>query len=193
MPSHDSRSRAGVAASRHRPARDRAGRGPVGSDVLGALVELGWNQPLGALTLTPFAALEVDHVWQSPLTVTAGSGGGALALRYAGAQQTSVPLTLGGRLSSSFQLGGGRVLSVSAELGWVHQFSKERSVTDVFLAAPSVPFRVRGINASGDSALTGLDVKLTLTSNVALLGSLNGRFSGVETAIDGFGGLQVTW
>ncbi len=49
------------------------------------------------------------------------------------------------------------------------------------------------MSASRDAALIGLDAKLSLTRSVALLGSFTGRFSGIETAVGGFGGLQVTW
>lgn len=85
------------------------------------------------------------------------------------------------------------MLSVLVELGWVHEFSPQRSVNAAFVAAPTVPFRVLGVSASRDSAQIGLDSKLSLTRNVALLGSFTGRLSGAETAVGGFEGLQVTW
>ena len=120
-------------------------------------------------------------------------GARGLALRFNRTEQTSVPLTLGGRVGTAFALAGERVLNLSAELGWVHEFNPQRSVDAAFVAAPNVPFRILGVSASRDAAQVGLDAKLSLTRNVALLGSFTGRFSGVETAIGGFGGLQVTW
>ncbi|MBV8914604.1 MAG: autotransporter domain-containing protein, partial [Acetobacteraceae bacterium] len=170
-------------------------RASATSNVLGGRVEAGWRQPLGVLTLTPFAALELDHVWQDPLTdtVAGGPGSDALALHFKGVQQTSVPMTLGARLSSAFALGGGHVLRLSGELGWVHEFNPQRSVTAAFVAAPNVPFQSLGMSASRDSALTSLDATLSVNRNVALLASFTGRFSGVETAVGGFGGVQVTW
>ncbi len=171
--------------------------GSVRSNVVGGRAELGWRHLIGTVTLTPFAALEVNHVWQNSLTESTvagpGPGGGALALRFGAAEQTSVPLTVGGRAGSDFQIGGGHVLSLSAELGWMHEFNPQRSLTAAFVAAPNVPFQVLGVSASRDSAVTGLDGKLSLTQSVALLGSVTGRFSGVETAVGGFGGLQATW
>jgi outer membrane autotransporter protein len=165
------------------------------SNVLGGRAELGWRQPLGGITLTPFAALEVDQLWQAPLTDTAvgGAGADALALHFSGVQQTSVPMTLGVRAGTSFAFGGDHVLSFSTELGWVHEFNPHRSVTAAFVAAPNVPFQSFGMSPSRDSALASVDARLPVTRNVALLGSFSGRFSGVETAVGGFGGLQVTW
>ena len=174
-----------------------AGRGSVASNVLGGRVEAGWSQPLGRsrLVATPFAALGVDQQWQGAFSeaVIAAPGGSGLGLRFHGTDRASAPLTLGTRLGSTFQLGGGHVLGVSVEVGWQHEFNPQRSVSASFQAAPDVPFRVLGVSASRDAALIGLDPKLSLTRNVALLGSFTGRFSGIETAVGGFGGLQVTW
>ena len=50
-----------------------------------------------------------------------------------------------------------------------------------------------GVSASRDAAETALNAKLSLTGNVALLANFAGRCSGVETAVGGFGGVQVTW
>ncbi len=171
-----------------------AARASVTSNILGSQVELGWRQPAGALTLTPFAALEVNHVWQSPVNETEiGSDAPGLGLRYGRTQRTSVPLTLGGRVGTAFDVGGGRRLAVSAELGWVHEFNTQRSVRAAFSAAPTSSFQVLGASAAADSATVGFNGNLALTRNVALLGSFKGRFAGTETAVGGFGGLQVTW
>ncbi len=87
-----------------------AGRGSVASNVLGGRVEAGWSQPLGGsgLVATPFAALGVDQQWQGAFseTVIAAPGGSGLGLRFHGTDRASVPLTLGTRLGSTFQLGG---------------------------------------------------------------------------------------
>lgn len=116
-----------------------------------------------------------------------------LALQFGHTAQTTVPLSLGARAGSSFQVGGGHVLDMTAELAWVHNFNPDRSLTGAFVAAPDVPFTVQGLSASANAAQVGLGAKLSLTSNVALRGYFTGRFSGVETAYGGFGGLQVTW
>ena len=161
--------------------------------MLDARAELGWRHPVGPVVLTPFASLEVTQVWQAPLTETTVAGLNALALRYQGNAATSVPLTLGGRVGGTLPLGEGRILSLSAELAWLHEFNPQRSLSASFIGAPSLPFQVLGVSASSNAAQAGLDAKLNLTRNVALRANFTGRFSGVETAIGGYGGLQVTW
>ena len=171
-------------------------RGSFNTDVLGGKVELGVRRDLGRVTLTPFASLEVDHLWRSSFSQTLYGGNaaaGGLALTFGRTGQTSAPLTVGGRVGSSFALGDARMLNVSAELGWVHDFNPDCSVSAAFVAAPNVPFRIQGVGASRDAAQVGLDAKLSLTPKVALIGNFTGRFSGVEAAVGGFGGLQVTW
>lgn len=172
-----------------------AGRDSLSNDVLGGRAELGWRRQLGGASLTPFASLQVDHLWQGGFTEGAAGQGsaGALALRFSRAERTSVPLTVGGRVGGAVPIGAGRVLSLLAELGWVHEFSPQRSVDAAFIAAPGVPFRVLGVSASRNAAQVGLYAKLPVGNNIALLGNFTGRFSGVETAIGGSGGLQITW
>ena len=169
--------------------------GSLTDNIIGGRIEAGWRQQLGTVAVTPFAAVEVVHLWQAGFTetVTGDPSAAGLALQFGHTAQTTVPLSLGARAGSSFQVGGGHVLDMTAELAWVHNFNPDRSLTGAFVAAPDVPFTVQGLSASANAAQVGLGAKLSLTSNVALRGYFTGRFSGVETAYGGFGGLQVTW
>ncbi len=174
-----------------------SGRETFDSNVAGGRVELGWTHRIGALTMTPYAAVDLDELWQGGFSEDTPSGSASaasgLALRYGSVSQLSAPLTLGARLSTSLLLGGTRRFTPYLDLGWVHEFNPTRSVNAAFVAAPDVPFKVTGVAASRDAALTNIGGTLSLARQLSLLASVNGQFSGVETSYGGFGGIQFTW
>ena len=167
------------------------------SNMAGGRIELGWAHRIGALNVAPYAAIDLDELWQGTFSEDASGGSASansgLALRYASVSQLSAPLTLGSRLSTSLLLDGTRRFDPYLDLGWVHEFNPTRSINAAFLAAPDVPFKVYGVSASRNAALTSIGGTLGLTRQLSLLASFNGQFSGVETAYGGFGGLQLTW
>jgi len=152
---------------------------------------------MGATTLTPFAAIAPDVLWQAGFSESTPPGGmpdvASPALQYAGRSEVSVPLILGANASRGFDLGNGHVLAAAAELGWAHEFQPQRSLATAFVAAPDVAFRVTGVSASRDAAQTGIATSLSLTQHVSVFGSFTGQFSGSETAFGGVAGLHVTW
>jgi uncharacterized protein with beta-barrel porin domain len=170
-------------------------RGSMSSNVLGGRAEVGWRHRVGEFELTPFAALEVDHIWQGGFaeSITGGLDTNALALQYASVQHTAAPLTLGGRAGTTFQVLGGQRLALSAEVGWVHEFNPDTSITAAFAGASGAPFGIQGVSASRNAAQVSLDAKLELSSTMSAFASFTGRFSGVETAVGGIAGLRVVW
>jgi outer membrane autotransporter protein len=167
------------------------------ANAFGGRFELGWQRPVGSVTITPFVAIEADGLWQGQVTEAAvpgaPTGASDVALHYDATSEASVPLTLGGRANWHLDLGGGRVLATSLQLGWVHEFNPQRSLTAAFAGAPGAPFRVFGVAASRDAAQTIAGASVSLSRTVSLFGSFTGQFSGVETSVGGFGGLRVNW
>ena len=174
-----------------------SGRETFDSNVAGGRIELGWTHGIGALTVTPYAAIDLDELWQGGFSEDVPGGGASansgLALRYGSVSELSAPLTLGTRLSTSLLLGGTQRVTPYLDLGWVHEFNPKRSVDAAFLAAPEVSFKVTGVSASRNAALTSVGGTLSLTRRLSLLASFNGQFSSTETSYGGFGGLQLGW
>ena len=123
------------------------------------------------MTITPLAAVELDGLWQDQVSesVPAGSSaaGQAVALRYDAHGQISAPLTLGARFGGSLDLGGGHVLTPSLQIGWVHEFNPERTLTASFAAAPEASFQVLGIEVSREAAQTIAGATLADANSVA--------------------------
>ena len=169
---------------------DTSARASFNSNVVGGRVELGWQHAQGRITMVPFAALEVDHLWQAGFSEAAGAspsqlGPDGLALRYAGSNQTAVVSTLGARVGTGIPLPGGHVLDASLELGWEHDFMPTATLDAAFLAAPGASFAVDGVGRSRDAAVTAMTGSLGLTRTITLTGSLSARFSSVETSYGG--------
>jgi outer membrane autotransporter protein len=166
---------------------DTAARASFSTNILGGRTEVGWQHTVGPMTVAPFAALEVDHLWQPGFTEMAiqppaSLGASGLALSYRSSGQTSVVSTLGGRVSGAIPLPGGHVLNTGLELGWEHDFTPDATLNAMFQAAPGTIFTVDGVRRSGDAVVTAVSASLPFTPAITLSGSLSGRFSGVETS-----------
>ncbi len=163
----------------------------------GGRVEIGRVWRFRTIDIAPFAAIEADGLWQGSFgeTPVAGSSAGidAAALRFDAHGISSVPATLGARAVSRIPLGGGYVIVPAIEFGWVHEFEPVRSLEASFAAAPAAPFETQGVQASRNAADTVIGATFPLTRVFSLFGSFNGRFSNVETAYGGLGGLGAEW
>ena len=183
--------RGNIAAAAGLPAYARQN---FSSSVAGGRVELGWSHPIDALTVNPYAAIDLDELWQGAFSEQslAGSTSG-LALRYGNVSELSAPLTLGARLTTTILFNGNRRFTPYIDLGFVHEFNTTRSIDASFLAAPDTSFQVFGAEASRNAASTNVGGTFELTPRLSLSASFNGLFSGVETSCGGSGGLQYAF
>jgi hypothetical protein len=183
--------RGNIAAAAGLPAYARQN---FSSSVAGGRVELGWSHPIDALTVNPYAAIDLDELWQGAFSEQslAGSTSG-LALRYGNVSELSAPLTLRARLTTTILFNGNRRFTPYIDLGFVHEFNTTRSVDASFLAAPDTSFQVFGAEASRNAASTNVGGTFELTPRLSLSASFNGLFSGVETSCGGSGGLQYAF
>ena len=172
-------------------------RSSFDSNIAGGRIELGYQQRVGNMSVTPYAALDLDQSWQSDLVEAPAAGGASgisgVALHYGSVSRLSAPLTLGARLSTSFMIGNNHRFTPYVGLGWVHEFNPARTIDATFLGASASLFQVEGVRPSRDTALANLAGTLGLNQHLSLLASFNGQFSGVETEYGGVAGLQLTW
>jgi outer membrane autotransporter protein len=177
-------------------AQQTSARGSYDSNMLGGRLEAGWRQSLGdaGVAVTPFAAVELDEVWQNAFTETdqSASAPTGLALHVDDARYHSLPTFLGAQLDGQIPLGA-LVLASSLRASWVHEFSTARDMTAVFVSAPGVPFGIMGTPATGDSALIETQFSLPVASNAALFAGFIGEFGDHQRAYGATGGFRLTW
>jgi subtilase-type serine protease len=164
--------------------------------MIGGRLESGWRQTLGdsGVALTPFAAVELDEVWQSAFTEAERSASGptGLALHLDEVSYHSLPTFLGAQLDGQIPLAG-LVLTSSVRASWVHEFATARNMAAEFVSAPGVPFRIMGTPATHDSALIEMQLSLPVAHNAALFAGFVGEFGDHQRAYGGTGGFRLTW
>lgn len=170
-------------------------RGSFGSDQLGGRIEIGRSHDLGAVTATPFAALQAARLWQAGYTESSvtGAGPGVLGLSYAARGVSSLPAFLGSKFESRFNVGNGMVWMPFGSLAWVHEFSPTRDVTSTLVSMPVAAFTVEGARAAGDTGRVELGSRLVLNSWSQLSARFTGEFSNAGQSYAGTGSLRMSW
>lgn len=174
---------------------DEIARGSFGSDQFGGRLEIGRTSDFGAVAVTPFAALQAARLWQAAYTETSvtGAGPGALGLSYAARNVSSLPLFLGTKFDSGFDLGNGMMWMPFATVAWVHEFSPARDVTATLVSMPIAAFTVEGARAASDAGRIELGSRLVLNRWSELSARFSGEVSNVGQSYAGTGSLRISW
>lgn len=170
--------------------------GRFGSDMLAGRVEWGWRHELGPAAVTPFAAMQYSVLWQSgysETSTTAGGAPGVLGLNYAAQSTASFPVTLGAQIDTQIALGGGRVLTPYARLGWVHEFKPDSRIDASFISIPGAAFTVAGARSARDAAQVNSGVRLALNAATVLTASFNSELSERSRSYAANCSLTVAW
>jgi subtilase-type serine protease len=175
---------------------DERTSGEFSSDVLSARVEVGWRRPFGRFLVTPFAGVNLAHLWSDGFTensVTASGGPGILGLTFGEESVNSVQSSLGIQVDTRTTLSNGQILTPFARVAWLHEFNPDRSVYSFLTASPAAAFSPFGAFAASNLAKVNAGVRLDVTGNVALFGYFDGEFSSQGQSYGGTGGLKIFW
>ncbi|WP_298885539.1 autotransporter domain-containing protein [uncultured Bradyrhizobium sp.] len=174
---------------------DEIAKGSFGSDQLGGRFEIGRAFQYGALTVTPFAAIQAAQLWQVAYTETssAGAAPGVLGLSYAAHRVSSLPSFLGAKFDGRVDLGNDMIWSPFANAAWVHEFNPTRDVTATLVSMPAPFFTVEGARAASDSGRVELGSRLALNRWSELSGRVTGEFSRAGQSYAGIGSFKVSW
>ncbi|MDG2051309.1 MAG: autotransporter domain-containing protein [Myxococcota bacterium] len=144
----------------------------------GGLVDLGGHfGNRRSLRVHPFARFQYIRTNQNAIQE---SGAGNLSLSAPSEAVNSFLLTLGGRLSTVFTLGGQFGIEPEIRLAWTADYgNRDRPITTTFFNSPgAVPFTTYGAPANDNAAAIGIgyvmrlgDVPLLSTHYDALVGS----------------------
>lgn len=170
-------------------------KGSFGSDQLGGRLEIGRTYDVGAVAVTPFAALQAARLWQAGYTESSvgGAGPGMLGLSYAARNVSSLPLFLGSKFDARFDLGNGMTWMPFGSLAWVHEFSPTRDVTATLVSIPVPAFTVEGARAARDASRVEIGSRLALNRWSELSARFTGEFSSAGQSYAGTGTLRVSW
>ncbi len=111
--------------------------------VLSARVEVGWRRPFGRFLVTPFAGLNLAHLWSDGFTensVTSTGAPGILGLTFGDKSVNSIQSSLGIQVDTRTRLSNGQILTPFARVAWLHEFNPDRSVHSFLTASPAAAF-----------------------------------------------------
>src|SRR5581483_4009243 len=117
--------------------------------------------------VTPFAALQFSQLWQrgySETSTTLGGAPGILGLTFAPQSTSSLPVSLGTQVDTSFALASGTMISPFARAACVHEFKPNTSVSPSFITIPGSAFTVAGISAPRDALKLDTGVRLPINA-----------------------------
>jgi outer membrane autotransporter protein len=172
---------------------DEQAKGNFTSDEFGGRLEAGWKRSFGGYNVTPFARLDVSHLWTENFSESSeGSlgGPGLLGLTFGSNSVTSLASSLGMQLDTRIALSNGDTLTPFVRVAWVHEFNPDRSVSASLTLAPAASFSPEGASAASDVARVDAGLKLDVTERIALFGLFVGEFSGQSQGYAGLGGLD---
>ena len=167
--------------------------GKFGSRSLSGMGEAGYRAKVGALDVTPFAALQFSSLRSDGFNEYNGFSKSVVALNYQGRTISSLPSYVGMQFNHNFELGNGMPLWGWVRSAWRHEFDQLRTVTTAFMAAPGMNFTTLGAPGVRDMAWVSSGVKLGLTPNLALFAGFDGNFAPSAYAVSGSGGIQMRW
>jgi uncharacterized protein with beta-barrel porin domain len=166
----------------------------ISGDGLTARLETGYRFSLARWTLTPFASFELRQIWQGAFAETSSLGLlGFNALAARSKSVTSLPLTLGGQVETTFDIAGGLSLTPYARLGWQHEFRPQRKLSLAFELVPAAAFQITGAAADANAARLGAGIKLGLAPNAFVFADFDSELGSHSRSYVGRGGLRCTW
>ena len=180
--------------------RSAGGFAAVGADALSAdpdsneiraRLEAGRDFAMGSINATPFVAMELARLNIGGFSERGGLG----VVNLSAASQTvqSAPLFVGARFSGFMELDGGWRVRPSASLAWLHEFSRDRSVTQTFTALPGFSFAASGPRAGADAARFTGGVDLSSKQGFTLFAEVQGEIAKGARSIGAKGGLRYAW
>jgi uncharacterized protein YhjY with autotransporter beta-barrel domain len=162
---------------------------------VGANLEMGYRFRLGEeFTLTPLAGIGLN-AWHregsSEASRTATGAGGMLGLNQAAAGDYSVPISLGFRADTAWDVGRGLMLNAHARLAWVREEGASASSAASLAFAPGERFVLQGPAMPRDRLSFNLGVQLQPNERLGFGFGVLGDVGDGYSAIGGVG--RVVW
>jgi len=166
-----------------------AENGAFNAQELRGRLEIGRRYDFAAVSLTPFAALEVANLWSGAFVETGGLYGLAVQSR----SQISAPASIGARAQRVFELGGGLTFTPSLTLAWLHEFAPQREIFATLVDLPGASWLVDAARTGSNAAQVKASAQLALNQSTTIFANFDGEFSGAAQSYAGKGGLRINW
>lgn len=159
----------------------------------GGRLESGYRFALPVVSITPYAALQMQQFRTSAYSETAASGSNAFALSYDARSTTSTRTELGVWLDKMAALDRDNVLAIRTRAAWAHDHSSDDSVSAAFQTLPGSSFTMNGAAAVPNSALLSAGAEIRLTTGISLGAKFDGEFAKRSRTYAGTGTIRYGW
>jgi outer membrane autotransporter protein len=159
----------------------------------GGRLEGGYRVDAAMLSVTPYAAVQVQSFRTSAYGETATLGSNAFALSYDARTTTATRTELGAWFDKTVALEQGATVTWRARVAWAHDFNNDQSINAAFQTLPGASFTVDGAQAAPNAALLSAGAELRLINNWSVAAKLDGEFAPGARTYAGTGTLRYVW
>ena len=158
-----------------------------------ARLESGYHIALSPLTLTPYAALQVQDFEAPSYSETAVHGAKAFALNYNSQNATDTRFELGAWADKTFAMPDGNAVKLFGRLAWAHDWQNNSAIEASFIGLPTAAFAVNGARPAPNQALVTGGVEWRLAKDWTLTAKLDGEFGQGSHTYAATGRLSYAW
>ncbi|MEJ0049989.1 MAG: autotransporter domain-containing protein [Methylovirgula sp.] len=164
------------------------------ANVLSGRIESGYHLPFGAITLTPYGAVQSQTMFLPSYGEVGAAGASSFALTYDGRTTTDTRTEVGAWFDTDLpSLFSGNV-KLYGRAAFAHDFENEGSATALFQSLPgSGSFIIDSAKPDDNSALVTAGLEYKLGAGWSVLAKFDGEFSGNSTIVGGTGVLRKVW
>ena len=159
----------------------------------GGRLESGYKFDVPFVSITPYAALQMQQFRTPSYSETATSGSGAFALTYDAKSTTTTRTELGVWLDKMIALDRGNALAIRARAAWAHDHSSDQSVSAAFQTLPGSSFTTTGAATVANSALLSAGAEIRLASGLSFGAKFDGEFANRSQTYAGTGTVRYMW
>jgi outer membrane autotransporter protein len=159
----------------------------------GGRLEGGYRFDAALLSVTPYAAVQVQAFRTPSYTESAVSGSNAFALTYDARTATATRTEFGLWFDKAVALDHGATLALRTRAAWAHDFNNDQSIHAAFQTLPGASFTVNGASAAPNAALLSAGAELRLVNNWSLAAKFDGEFASGARTYAGTGTVRYVW
>lgn len=158
-------------------------------------IEIGRRMSFEAMTITPFAAIEIASAHSGAFSergIATNGQAGVYSLAFAGQGAHSTPTFIGLRVESRLDTGP-VALTPWISIAWRHEWSATRNQTATFVSLPGASFIAIGAKPADDSLQLKAGAQVQISKNAALFAAFEAELLTKTPVYAGKGGFRVGW
>ncbi len=160
---------------------------------IGARIEAGHRlMATQRMSVTPYAALQVQAFILPGYNETATAGSSQFALAYSARTIRSTRSEIGAWFDTDQTFRSHKV-NLFSRFAWAHDWRSDPSVIATFQMLPGTSFTVSGASPPNDIALVTAGAELRLTQRMSLAAKFDGEFAHGYRSYAGTGMLRYSW